>query len=324
MYQFVKFLIKIAIALILGIVLLFYSMIKLDIRYPSDISKESIEAKYLLESSDFIEIDGVNIHFAIDGTGPDLLLLHANYANLIDWNPWVDQLKKHFRVIRIDIPGHGLTEADPSNDYSMQRTVFLLENFLNELKIDTLSIAGASLGGTTSLHYASQNPEKIDNLILVSPGALNPRVRGRSEPVTLPKPFEIIAHITPKIVTESLLKGGFGDPNNVTDELVVRWHDLLLREGQRDAQIARVNQYVSGNIDEGLSQIKSPTLIMWGKKNNVVPVDLAYEMKDMMKNSSRIEMIIYETGGHQLVQELGLQTGEDALKYLMKFYGDNE
>ena len=206
----------------------------------------------------------------------------------------------------------------------MQRTVFLLENFLNELEIDTLSIAGASLGGTTSLHYASQNPEKIDNLILVSPGALNPRVRGRTEPVTLPKPFEIIAYITPKIITETLLKGGFGDPNNVTDQLIKRWHDLLLREGQRDAQIARVNQYVSGDIDRVLSEVRAPALIMWGKKNNVVPVDLAYEMKDMMKNSSRIEMIIYETGGHQLVQELGLQTGEDALKYLMKFYGDNE
>ena len=324
MYQFVKFLIKIAIALILGIVLLFYSMIKLDIRYPSDISKESIEAKYLLESSDFIEIDGVNIHFAIDGTGPDLLLLHANYANLIDWNPWVDQLKKHFRVIRIDIPGHGLTEADPSNDYSMQRTVFLLENFLNELEIDTLSIAGASLGGTTSLHYASQNPEKIDNLILVSPGALNPRVRGRTEPVTLPKPFEIIAYITPKIITETLLKGGFGDPNNVTDQLIKRWHDLLLREGQRDAQIARVNQYVSGDIDQVLSEVRAPALIMWGKKNNVVPVDLAYEMKDMMKNSLRIEMIIYESGGHQLVQELGIQTGKDALEYLMNYEGAKE
>ena len=324
MYQFVKFLIKIAIALILGIVLLFYSMIKLDIRYPSDISKESIEAKYLLESSDFIEIDGVNIHFAIDGTGPDLLLLHANYANLIDWNPWVDQLKKYFRVIRIDIPGHGLTEADPSNDYSMQRTVFLLENFLNELEIDTLSIAGASLGGTTSLHYASQNPEKIDNLILVSPGALNPRVRGRTEPVTLPKPFEIIAYITPKIITETLLKGGFGDPNNVTDQLIKRWHDLLLREGQRDAQIARVNQYVSGDIDQVLSEVRAPALIMWGKKNNVVPVDLAYEMKDMMKNSLRIEMIIYESGGHQLVQELGIQTGKDALEYLMNYEGAKE
>ena len=324
MYQFVKFLIKIAIAVILGIVLLLYSMIKLDIRYPSDISKESIEAKYLLESSDFIEIDGVNIHFAIDGSGPDLLLLHANYANLIDWNPWVNLLKDHYRVIRIDIPGHGLTAADPSNDYSMQRTIFLLEGFLNAFEVQKLSIAGASLGGTIGLHYTRRNPEKVENLILVSPGALNPRIRGRNEPVKLPKPFEIIAYFTPRLITESLLRGGFGDPENVTEELIDRWYDLLLREGQRDAQIARVNQYVSGDIDQVLSEVRAPALIMWGKKNNVVPVDLAYEMKDMMKNSLRIEMIIYESGGHQLVQELGIQTGKDALEYLMNYEGAKE
>ena len=324
MYQFVKFLIKIAIAVTLGIVLLFYSMIKLDIRYPSDISKESIEAKYLLESSDFIEIDGVNIHFAIDGSGPDLLLLHANYANLIDWNPWVNLLKDHYRVIRIDIPGHGLTAADPSNDYSMQRTIFLLEGFLNAFEVQKLSIAGASLGGTIGLHYTRRNPEKVENLILVSPGALNPRIRGRNEPVKLPKPFEIIAYFTPRLITESLLRGGFGDPENVTEELIDRWYDLLLREGQRDAQIARVNQYVSGDIDQVLSEVRAPALIMWGKKNNVVPVDLAYEMKDMMKNSLRIEMIIYESGGHQLVQELGIQTGKDALEYLMNYEGAKE
>ena len=324
MYQFVKFLIKIAIAVILGIVLLFYSMIKLDIRYPSDISKESIEAKYLLESSDFIEIDGVNIHFAIDGSGPDLLLLHANYANLIDWNPWVNLLKDHYRVIRIDIPGHGLTAADPSNDYSMQRTIFLLEGFLNAFEVQKLSIAGASLGGTIGLHYTRRNPEKVENLILVSPGALNPRIRGRNEPVKLPKPFEIIAYFTPRLITESLLRGGFGDPENVTEELIDRWYDLLLREGQRDAQIARVNQYVSGDIDLVLSEIESPALIMWGGKNNVVPVELAYEMKDMMNNSTRIEMIIYDNGGHQLVQELGIQTAKDALEYLMYYKGATE
>ena len=47
-------------------------------------------------------------------------------------------------------------------------------------------------------------------------------------------------------------------------------------------------------------------------------------MKDMMKNSSRIEMIIYESGGHQLVQELGIQTGKDALEYLMNYEGAKE
>tara|TARA_B100001996_G_scaffold172932_1_gene132013 strand:- start:371 stop:1345 length:975 start_codon:yes stop_codon:yes gene_type:complete len=324
MYQFVKYFLKIAIALILGIALLLYSLIKLDIRYPSEISKDIIDAKYLLESSGFLEIDGVNIHYAIDGKGPNLLLLHANYANLIDWNPWVEQLKNDYRVIRIDIPGHGLTEPDPSNDYSMQRTVFLLEQFLNSFGVKRLSIAGASLGGTIGLHFARQNSEKVENLILVSPGALNPRIRGRKEPVKLPKPFEIIAHITPRLITESLLKGGFGDPENVTEELVDRWHDLLLREGQRDAQIARVNQYVSGDIDLVLSQVTSPTLIMWGKKNNVVPVELGFEMKRMMSNSSNIEMVIYENGGHQLVQELGIQTGKDALEYLMNYEGAKE
>ena len=73
-----------------------------------------------------------------------------------------------------------------------------------------------------------------------------------------------------------------------------------------------------------LSEITSPALIMWGKKNNVVPVELAHEMKVMMNNSTPIEMIIYESGGHQLVQELGLQTGKDALKYLMNYKGDDE
>lgn len=201
-------------------------MIALDIRYPSELSKEFIESKYLLEFSEFREVDGVDIHFTDEGEGPTLLLLHANYANLIDWEPWVNQLKNHFRVIRIDIPGHGLTEADPKNDYSMERTVFLIQELLNQLKVEKLNIAGASLGGTIGLHYARRNPEKMVNLILVSPGALNPRVRGRIKPVKLPKPFELVAYITPKAITKALLKGGFGDPNNITDELVTRWHDL--------------------------------------------------------------------------------------------------
>ena len=324
MFQFIKNLLKIITTLILTASFTLYALIKLDIRYPSEISKEEIDSKYLLESSGFIEIDGVDLHYAIDGSGPDLLLLHANYANLIDWNPWVNQLKDHYRVIRIDIPGHGLTAADPSNDYSMQRTVFLLEEFINAFEVQKLSIAGASLGGTIGIHYARRNPEKVENLILASPGALNPRIRGRTEPVTLPKPFEIIAYFTPRLITESLLRSGFGDPENVSDELIDRWYDLLLREGQRDAQIARVNQYVSGDIDLVLSEVTSPALIMWGKKNSVVPVELAYEMKNMMNNSTRIEMIIYESGGHQLVQELGLQTGEDALKYLMKWRGNDD
>ena len=73
-----------------------------------------------------------------------------------------------------------------------------------------------------------------------------------------------------------------------------------------------------------MSQVTVPTLIMWGKKNNVVPVELAFEMKRMMSNSSNIDMIIYDNGGHQLVQEFGVQTGKDALDYLTNYKGAKE
>ena len=157
----------------------------------------------------------------------------------------------------------------------------------------------------------------MDHLILVSPGALNPRVRGSNEPAKLPKAFNLMTQITPRILVKGLLTGGFGDPSNISEELNTRWHDLLLREGQRDAQMARMRQYVSGNIDQVIKQVKAPVLIKWGKKNKVVPVELAYEMKNLLVNSHSIEMIIYESGGHQLVQELGQETAVEALEYLV-------
>ena len=78
MFQFVKSFLKIIITLILAVSFILYALIELDIRYPSEISKEEIDSKYLLETSGFIEIDGVNLDYAIYGSGPDLLLLHAN------------------------------------------------------------------------------------------------------------------------------------------------------------------------------------------------------------------------------------------------------
>jgi pimeloyl-ACP methyl ester carboxylesterase len=315
----IKKIFKITMITCVSILSLFLVSLFFGARYPMDKSAEEIEAKYLEESSSFINIDGVKIHYTDEGSGPVILLLHANYANLIDWKPWVETLSPNYRVIRLDIPGHGLTEADPLNDYSMPRTLFLIETLLNSLGIKQLSIAGASLGGTIGIHFARNNPETVDNLILVSPGALNKRVRGSNEPPKLPRVFNLITQITPRSLVKGLLNSGFGEPNNISNELVTRWHELLLREGQRDAQMARMKQYISGDIDSVIAQVRCPVLIMWGKKNKVVEVELADEMKRLLINSPAVETIIYENGGHQLVQELGTETATDAYQYLVQF-----
>ncbi|SVA45460.1 uncharacterized protein METZ01_LOCUS98314, partial [marine metagenome] len=170
----IKKIFKVTLITGVSILGLFLMSLFFGARYPMDKSAEEIEAKYLEDSSSFMNIDGVNIHYTDEGTGPVILLLHANYANLIDWRPWVEILSPNYRVIRLDIPGHGLTEADPLNDYSMPRTLFLIETLISSLGIKQLSIVGASLGGTIGIHFTYNNPETVDNLILVSPGALNP------------------------------------------------------------------------------------------------------------------------------------------------------
>ena len=72
----------------LFVLIAFAISLMLGVRYPQDRTAEEIESKYLIRSSSFITIDGVKIHFTDEGNGPVLILLHANYANLIDWNPW--------------------------------------------------------------------------------------------------------------------------------------------------------------------------------------------------------------------------------------------
>ncbi len=80
--------------------------------------RRRLEAKYASPASRFIHIDGVRIHYRDEGSGPAILLLHANFSNLLGWDPWAEALKDHYRVVRFDFPAFGLTGPDPGGDYS--------------------------------------------------------------------------------------------------------------------------------------------------------------------------------------------------------------
>ncbi len=281
-----------------------------------DIPAGKIEAKYATPASRFISLDGVRLHYRDEGQGPTLVLIHANWANMIDWDPWVAALADAYRVVRFDMAGFGLTGPDPSGDYSLERTVSLLDHLVTHLGLERFTLAGASLGGTVAMHYASRYPNRVEQLILASPGALNPRVRGRNTPVELPIVFDWLAVVTPPAIPRALLRSGFGQPERITPELVERWHDLMLREGNRRAQLERQRQYVSGDIEGLIGNIQVPTLLMWGKQNKQVPVTLVDEMERLLVRSPRVDKLIYEDAGHQLAQEIGARSGRDIRAYL--------
>jgi pimeloyl-ACP methyl ester carboxylesterase len=281
-----------------------------------DIPTDELELKYASPPSQFVEVDGVRFHYRDEGQGPVIVLIHANWANMLDWEPWVAALKDQYRVVRFDMTGFGLTGPDPTGDYSVPRTVDLLHQFTRALGLEHFTLTGASLGGTIAMHYSVTHPGRAERIVLVSPGALNPSVRGRSTPTEMPRTVDIVTVITPKAVPRRILEGAFGDPARVTEALVTRWHDFMLRDGNRAAQLARQRQYISGDIDTLIGRIDVPVLIMWGQLNKQVPVELADELVGLLVRSPKVDTVIYPTAGHQLVQEIGPKTGADMRRYL--------
>ncbi|MFM7708611.1 MAG: alpha/beta fold hydrolase [Gammaproteobacteria bacterium] len=262
-----------------------------------------VEARWATPPSQFTVIDGVRMHYRDEGSGPPVVLLHANYASLFMWEPWAAALKDRYRVIRVDLPAHGLTGPDPSGDYTLQRIQHLFERFVDERGLQRLVVIGTSIGGTVAMRYAADHPERVERLGLISPGSLEKRVRGRTTPAQVPKVFDAITLVTPKAFTRFMLTNDYGDPARVGEAVVDEWWSMWMREGNRAAMLGLLRQYVSGGVEEKIRAVRAPVLLMWGERNKRVPVALAYETRDLLSNSPQVKLEVLPGIGHMLVQE---------------------
>lgn len=280
-----------------------------------DIPAGVLEAKYANPASRFLNVDGVRIHYRDEGKGPPLVLIHANFASLLSWDETVESLQATHRVLRFDMTGHGLTGPDPSGDYSLERTVELTSRFVDALQLKRFSIGGTSLGGTVAMHYTAAHPERVERLILLSPGALEGRSMqhaGRA----VPKAANILKYIAPRALAEFMLTSRFGDPSRVDDKLIDQWYDMWMREGQREAILARLRSYSSADIVKITAAVSVPTLILWGEKNPQAPVEQAEELRQMLSSAPVVTVITYPGIGHMAAEEAGSAIAKDIQAWL--------
>ena len=275
-----------------------------------------VEARWATPPSQFVEIDGVRLHYREEGEGPPVVLLHANYASLFMWEPWAAALKDRYRVIRLDLPAHGLTGPEPSGDYSLQRIQSLFEQFVDARGLERFVVVGTSIGGTVAMRYAADHPERIERLVMISPGSLEARVRGRTTPANVPKIADVLAWVTPRAFTGYMLRNDYGDPARVTDAVIDEWYAMWMREGNRQAMIDLLRQYVSGGVEAKIRSIRVPVLLIWGEKNKRVPLALAYETRALLANSPQVQLEVLPGIGHMLVQEAPQQSAAVIRRYL--------
>lgn len=301
----------------IGLCLLAFVCVLVATSAYSDIPIEQLKAKYANAESQFIDINGLDVHYRIEGEGPNLVLIHGTAASLHTWDAWTEILKKDFRIIRLDLPAFGLTGPSLTRDYSIGAYRDFVDAFVDAIALDTFSIAGNSLGGGIAWAYAAAHPEKIEKLVLIDATGIpddkgDPPVFKMARNPILGKLFEFL---TPKSFIKKNMKEVYYDDSKVTDSLVTRYHQMALRAGNRIAFRDRAH-VVNPDRTAELAKITSPTLIIWGEEDEWIPVSSAYQFQDKIEAA---ELAIMEEIGHVPMEEDPETSAAIAREFLLNY-----
>jgi pimeloyl-ACP methyl ester carboxylesterase len=275
--------------------------------YQKDQSPEVVYKKYALASSQQIAIGGVQLHFSDEGNRLDstpLLLIHGTSSSLRTWDGVTAQLKSQYRIIRFDLPGFGLTGPNPNHDYSTRYYNQVIDSFLAALHVSRVIIVGNSLGGSIATQYAIYQPAKVRGLVLVDAAGLPPAKKTTGaigfKLAQMPVINRLLTIITPRELVKKSLQDAYGDTGKVTDSLTTQYFDMLTREGNRQALVDRMRQGWQEKNSDFLSNVQSPTLIVWGSKDRLIPVENAELFQQKIKNS---QVHIWDNLGHVPMEE---------------------
>jgi pimeloyl-ACP methyl ester carboxylesterase len=210
-------------------------------------------------------------------------------------------------VISVDLPGFGLT-GPWSGRYASwsyrgdDLARFVLE-VLDHLHVKRFAIAGNSLGGEVAWRVASLAPERVQRLVLVDAAGyeLNPE----SVPIgfriaRLPGINRLMEWLLPRGVVEASVRDVYGDPSKVTPQLVDRYFELTLREGNRAALVRRFQaqaldqQAVDANVAR-IRALQMPTLLIWGGHDRLIPPANAQRFHADIAGS---RLVMFDALGH--------------------------
>lgn len=244
-----------------------------------DLPRAELEARYLEAPADLRTVGTWRLHVRDSGPrdAPALVLLHGFGASLQTWDAWAEGLSRTHRVIRLDLPGSGLSPPDPASDYTDARSLQLLVTLLDAMGLERASFAGHSMGGRIAWTLAARHPERVERLVLVAPDGFASFGFVYGQPMDVPASWRLMRHVLPRALLRMSLQAAYARPQTLSEPLVTRYHDLLRAPGARQALLDRLSQTVLQEPVPLLRQIRAPTLLLWGEADAMVPFDNARE-----------------------------------------------
>lgn len=271
--------------------------------YQPDLPREMLIQRYANAQSQFIEVGDVRAHVRDEGKkdAMPLILIHGSLGSLQVWDGWVRELKDRYRLISVDLPGHGLTGPWPRGEYTIEAYTDFIEVLADTLHLDRFAIAGQSMGGAVAWSFAATRPERVTQLILVDafgyPGSGAAPVSLRL--ARLGMLGDIGIYFKPPAMARRALLDTYADPAMVTPERLKRYEELQRFPGNRPATLQRLR--TQDPIDPTqLKHLDVPTLVIWGAKDRQLPVNDAFRFQGDIKGA---KLAIFSTLGHAPMEE---------------------
>lgn len=260
-----------------------------------------LAARWAPPPSTFIELGGMQVHVRDVGPRDDpepIVLLHGLSASLHTWEGWVAGLQGERRVITVDLPGFGLTGPSPQGDYRIEAYSRFVLQLLDALQVPRAVLGGNALGGEIAWQTALVAPRRITALILVDPNGYP------VSPLSVPLAFRLAGvpatqwftdRLLPRSLIEASVRNVMGDPARVTPQMIDRYFQLNLRVGNRRALRQRFEQAETGAHAERITEVRVPTLILWGGQDRLTPVEHAQRFQHDIAGS---RLVVFDDLGH--------------------------
>lgn len=284
-----------------------------------DIPYETLASRYESGASRYVDLPGgIHMHYRDEGApdAPVILAIHGFSASLQTWEPWVSELAtgenrpNDYRIITLDLPGHGLTRAPAGYQASIEGYRDIVAEFVRSQNLTRFALAGSSMGGNVAWEYALAHPEQLDALILVDASGWP---EARTDQDNEPQVFKLLRNpvLGPLLIdldntrlVRDGLEASFGNKSLVTDAMVQRYVELSRAPGHREIllQLTLGHQQRNYATAERLAPLaNTPVLILTGDQDVVVPPEHAQQFHDAIPGS---QLITFSGVGHVPQEEV--------------------
>ncbi len=262
------------------------------------ITLESLRQKYADPDGRIAEIGGVEVYYKDQGEGPAILMIHGSRSTLRTWDRIAPALVDRYRVIRYDLPPHGLSGSVSDEAAERLEPASFIAGLLNHIGVDQVTCVGVSSGGTTCMYFAATYPDRVNRLIMSN----SPSDPVRTDHMILTPEFEkALEEFTEtgfesKFFINEFLTYYSGDPRRISEQTRLEYFDFnrRLTEANSTALIGIVQDHEKAR--KAMASVRAPTLLIWGGRDALLIPAAAGVLGSYLENAQVSTVFLPDVG----------------------------